>query len=110
MNNYRLSRGVTAHYSSLEELREAYGLKPFVKRTNDANKLQKQQEVFCGKHKCKACGKPMVWTGGNVMTCQNPACKGIKVERETPEGKIVSYVTSYDLLDDIGAEIAGNIF
>ena len=45
------------------------------------------------------------------MTCTNEKCKGIKLEREDKEGnKVVSYVTSYELLDSNGAEIAANIF
>ena len=53
----------------------------------------------------------MTWVSGSVMTCTNEKCKGIKVEREGADGqKIVSYVVSYDLLDDLGSEIAENIF
>ena len=45
------------------------------------------------------------------MTCLNPLCKGIKITREDEDGnKIVTYMTSYDLLDNKGAEIAENIF
>ena len=45
------------------------------------------------------------------MSCVNEKCKGIKMEREDADGnKIVSYIISYDLLDDTGAEIAQNIF
>ena len=43
--------------------------------------------------------------------CLNPKCKGIEVKHEDKEGNVtVSYITSYDLLDDLGAEIANNIF
>lgn len=109
--SYRLSKDTTEHYTSLEELRAGWGLEPFVKRTKDAKKLEKQQEVFRGKHKCQACKSPMEWIGGNMMTCTNPNCKGVKIEREDKEGnKIVTYVTSYDLLDELGEEIAENIF
>lgn len=111
MSNYRLSKGTTEHYTSLEELRAAWGKEPFVKRTKDPDKLVKQQENFLKHYRCKACGKPMTYIGGNMMTCTNEACKGIKVEREDKEGnKIVNYVTSYELLDERFADIANSIF
>lgn len=111
MKNYRLSKGTTEHYTSLEELRAAWGKEPYKKRTKDENKLKKQQETFCSRHLCSACHQPMTWIGGNMMTCTNEKCKGIPVERTDKEGNVkVSYLTSYDLLDDKGAEIAQNIF
>ena len=111
MREIRLGGGFTEHYSSFEEMCNAYGCKPVIKKTKDANKLASQQEKFCARHKCKACGNPMSWVGGNQMACTNEKCKGIKVEREDKEGnKIVSYVVSYELLDSLGAEIANNIF
>jgi hypothetical protein len=111
MKAFRMGRNTTEYYTSFEEAAKAWGCKPVVKKTKDENKLKLQQEKFCGKHKCKACGEPMTWVGGSMMTCTNEKCKGIKVEREGADGnKIVSYVVSYDLLDDLGAEIAENIF
>lgn len=111
MTNYRLSKGTTEHYTSLEELRAAWGKEPFVKRTKDENKLKTQRENFAKKHLCSACKQPMQYIGGNVMTCTNPNCKGIKVERTDKEGNtIITYETSYDLLKPLGAEIASNIF
>lgn len=98
-------------YNSLEELRTAWNLKPVTRKTKNAVKLSEQQERFCSKHKCKACGKPMTYIGGNQMVCTNENCKGIKIEHTDNDGNIlVSYETSYDLLDDLGAEIANNIF
>lgn len=112
MKEYRLSKDTTEHYTSLEALREAWGCKPITKRTSDEKKLQSQREVFCGKHKCKACGQPMVWMNGtSVMSCKNPGCKGIKNVRTDADGnEIVTYLPSYDLLDSVGADIAYNIF
>lgn len=97
----------TANYISLQELREAYNLKPFIKRTNNENKLNSQREKFANNHKCKACGQPMTLVAGNVMSCQNPDCRGI--EMHNPDGSKY-YIPSYDLLDEKGAEIAMNIF
>ena len=111
MSYYRLSKGTTAHYTSLEELRAAWGKEPFVKRTKDENKLKTQREKFCGKHLCQACKAPMEYIGGNVMACTNPNCKGIKNEHKDKEGNMyITYSTSYDLLKPLGAEIASNIF
>ena len=100
------------NFRSFDELRKAFGLKPISKKTHDAAKLSTQQEAFCSKHKCKACGQPMVWVPGtNIMRCENPECKGIKREYTDTEGNtMVSYKPSFDLLDTKGAEIATNIF
>ena len=35
MKNYRLSSGTKEHYTSLADLREAWGMKPIVKKTSD---------------------------------------------------------------------------
>lgn len=111
MKNYRMGRNTTEHYTSFEEATKAWGCKPFTKKTKDEKKLVKQQEDFCERHKCSACGQPMSYIGGHWMTCTNEMCKGIKVEREDSEGnKIVSYRVSCEELDERGAEIASVIF
>jgi len=111
MKEMRLGRNTTAYYTSFEELAKSWGCRPVSKATKDMKKLESQKEKFCAKHHCRACGNPMTYIGGNQMTCTNERCKGIKIEREDKEGdKIISYVVSYDLLDDLGAEIARNIF
>jgi len=111
MREYRKDKGTKECFFSLEQLRAAFGCKPIVKRTKDENKLQVQKEAFRGKHKCKACGQPMSYVGGNMMACTNKSCKGIKIERTLLDGtKSVTYDVAYDLLDDTGAEIAKNLF
>lgn len=111
MKKYRKSKGVTEYYTSLEELGRAFGCKPFIKQTKDKEKLKKQRENFCSHHKCKACGTPMVYIGGGVMCCKNESCKGIKNERTDNDGNIiVTYSTSYELLNDHFTEVAENIF
>lgn len=111
MNNYRMSKGTTEHYTSLAALREGWGMKPVIKKTRDSEKLAEQQKTFVNKHICKACGLPMTYIHGNIMACKNPECKGIEVKREDKEGnEIVSYITSCEILGDRGAEIANNIF
>lgn len=100
-----------ACYSSFRELAKSMNLKPVTHVTKNEEKLKKQQDFFRSKHKCKACGNPMTWVGGNIMTCLEPSCRGIKITKEDDDGnKIISYVTSYKLLDNRGAEIASNIF
>ena len=111
MKSFRMGRNTTEHYTSFQDAAQAFGCKPVTRKTKDENKLKAQQEKFCAKHKCKACGQPMSWIGGSMMACTNEKCKGIKVERDGADGqKIISYVVSYDLLYDLGAEIATNIF
>lgn len=111
MKNFRMSKGVTEHYTSLEELRAAHGLSPVIKQTKDKEKLQKQRENFCSHHKCRTCGNPMSYVGGSVMVCKNEKCRGIPVERKDDEGNTkVTYLTSYEILNDKYTEIAENIF
>lgn len=108
----RVNNRGEACYSSFEELAAAWNCKPVSKVTKDKEKLAEQQKRFVNKHKCRACGQPMTWVKGtSAMTCTNPSCKGIKLTRDNEDGtKNVTYITSYDLLDDVGTEIAGNIF
>ena len=112
MRDFRMGRNTTEHYNSFEDCAKAFGCKPVVKRTKDEKKLEKQREVFTGKHICKACKNPMTWVEGtSTMVCANEKCRGIKTVRTDKDGnEIVTYLPSYDLLDEIGMEIAGNIF
>ncbi len=112
MRDFRLGRNETAHYSSFIEVAKAFGCRPVIKKTNDEKKLAKQKEVFCGKHRCRSCGEPMSWVDGtSTMVCSNEKCRGIKQTRTDVDGnEIVAYLPSYDLLDDLGTEIANNIF
>lgn len=111
MREFRLGRNTTEHYSSFEELGKAFGCRPVNKRTKDEKKLKEQQEKFNAKHKCKACGQPLTYIGGNQMVCLNADCKGIKHKRTDAEGNvIVTYRPSYELLNSKSAEIANNIF
>lgn len=93
-------------YFGLAELAEAYGVSRT--RTKDQAKIKKQQEKFVSKHLCRACKQPMIWVpGSNTMVCGNEKCKGIEVTRD--DGTKY-YLTSYDLLDDVGEIIAERIF
>lgn len=112
MTKKRLGGGFTEHYSSFEELAKVYGCRPVNKKTKDAKKLETQKEKFCAKHLCSACKQPMTFINNtNVMVCTNDKCKGIKNTKTDKEGnEIISYTTSYDVLDTLGAEIGNIIF
>lgn len=111
MKHFRLSRGVTEHYTSLEELRTAYGLKPVIKQTKDEDKLKKQRDNFCSHYRCRSCGSQMTYVGSSVMACTNEKCRGIKHERkDADDNTIVTYSVSYELLDDHFSEVAENLF
>lgn len=112
MNNYRLDKNTTAHYNSFEEVAKDFGCKPVSKKTKNKDKLISQQEKFCKRHKCKACGAMMNFIPNtNIMTCTNPECKGIKITTTDKDGnERVNYITSYNVLDDKSSEIANNIF
>lgn len=110
MKEFRKSKGVTAHYTSLEELRTGFGLKPVKKRTNDSEKLKAQQDKFLGV--CKACKKPLSWIEGtNTLACQNPECKGIKMTSKNEDGsERVWYIPVTKILNEKGMSIAENLF
>ena len=113
MKTKRLPKDVSEYYTSFEELRVGWNLKPVTKQTSDKSKLEKQRVDFCKRHVCSACKKPMVYVAGvNMLVCQNPDCKGIKHEQKDSEtGEVkVWYSPSYDLLDERGSNIAQNIF
>lgn len=112
MKVQRLSKGVTEHYTSFEELGKAWGCKPVIKQTKDKTKLEKQRENFCKSHLCPACKKPMVYIEGmNMLVCKNESCKGIKHEFVDNIGETKIYYTpSFNLLDEKSTEIATNIF
>lgn len=111
MREFRMGHNTTEHYSSFEECAKAWGCRPVSKKTKNEKKLKEQQEKFNSRHKCKACGEPMTFIGGNQMVCLNESCKGIKEERTDKEGNvIVTYKPSFELLDRKSAEIANNIF
>lgn len=111
MKEFRKAKGVTEHYTSLEEMGKAWGCKPVIKQTKDKDKLKKQRENFCEHYRCKACGQPMTYLGESMMACSNEKCKGIKNERTDKDGNvIVTYSVSYELLNDKFTERARNIF
>lgn len=97
-----------ACYKSFQELANSMNIKS---RKKDDNKLHSSREKFLSHHKCKACGEPLTYMGGNLMSCTNEKCKGIKFTKEDSEGKkIVWYEPSFDLLEEKYAEIAARLF
>ena len=110
MKEFRKAKGVTERYTSLEELREGFGLSPIKKKTNDDQKLKAQQEKLVGT--CRVCKKPLVWLKGtNICACQNPDCKGVKMTSVDDEGnEKVWYIPVTRTLNEKGMEIAENLF
>lgn len=108
--NMRLSKGTTAHYSSFEDVAKAFGCKPVKKKTDNAEQLRNQQERFVGK--CRVCGQNLTYHyGTNVLTCTNPECKGIKMTSTNEDGsENVWYIPVTRMVDDLGMEIAMNLF
>ena len=109
----KTSKGTPESYSSFEDLREVWKLPPIRKKNKDPEVLKQQQEHFCNKkyNRCRSCGQPMTYMGGNIMTCTNENCKGIKIETKDDEGNVkVTYRTSYTLLNDFDAMKASNMF
>lgn len=97
-------------YFSFSEVAEAFGVKP-KKDNTSPEKLNKLKNDFARRHVCRSCKHPLTWIGGSVMTCTNPECKGIKHVTKNEEGQDkVSYLTSYELLDEKGASIASRIY
>lgn len=104
MSNYRMSKGTTEHFTSLEEMRTAWGMKPVTKKTSDRKKLKEQQERFLSKHKCKACGTPMTYIHGNVKVSERTREDGSSIgnalktiiTRTTKVGKMPQYADEVD--------------
>lgn len=110
MKEFRKDKNCTEHYTSLEELRKGFGLKPVIKRTKDAEKLQSQREKFLGT--CRVCKKTLsIVSGTNILCCQNPECKGLKMTGKSKDGLDKEwYIPVTRVLDERGAEIARNLF
>ena len=110
MKEFRKAKGVTEHYTSLEELREGWNVKPVKKRTSDNEKLKIQREKFLGT--CRVCKQPMTLVGGtNVLCCNNPECRGVKMTGTNEDGtEKVWFVPVSRLLDEKGFEISQNLF
>ena len=98
-------------YSSFQELAAAYKIKPISKTTKNKEKLKSQQEKFLKHYVCRSCHRPMTYIGDNIMTCTNPECRGIKIEHKNDDGtKSISYLTSFNLLDEKSELVAESIF
>ena len=109
-NKLRLSKDTTAQYNSFEEVAKVFGCRPVKKKTDNLEKLVKQQEKFVGK--CKVCGKNLSYIHGtNVLACTNPDCKGIKMTAKNEDGtERIWYVPVTRMVDEKGFEIAMNLF
>lgn len=110
MSQERLSKNVTAHYSSFEETAKAFGLKPATYRTSDLEKLKFQRDKMAGK--CKVCGEILTHVSDtNVFACANDKCKGVKIQKVNKDGETkVSYIPVTKVVEGIGSKIIENIF
>ena len=103
---HRPSKNEKAFFTSMEDLRENFNLKPVTKQTHDTEKLDQQRKKFVGT--CKVCHSEMQYVQGtNILICPNTKCKGIvmNVGTEYEEKKTVTR-----LLDEKGFEIAQTLF
>ena len=106
MKEFRKSKGVTEYYTSLEELRAAYGLKPVTKkRPKDEKALNEAREKFLGT--CPVCKSPMKYVSPSYSVCGNADCKGRNIAKKDEEPRYITVIREYDLK---GQEIAKNLF
>lgn len=89
-----------------------FSFSELVTKTNEAKPIDEDKlKKFQSKHICRACKQPLSYVCGNVMACRNPECKGIKVVHKDKDGNdVASYQASFELLDEIGANIAQRYF
>lgn len=92
-------------YFSFAEL--PFPVKKQKKQNND-----ELRERFEKRHSCIICNQPMTWIKNtNIIACQNPECKGKKIEKELPDGTTkVEYKPYYHTLDIKGTEIAEKLY
>ena len=111
MREFRNGKNCTEHYSSLEELRVGWGLKPIEKkRPNDEKVLQEKREKFLGT--CKVCKQTLsMIKSTNVLACKNPECRGIKMTSTNEDGSERTwYIPVTRMIDNRGMQIAENLF
>lgn len=106
-----MNKNNSSSYSSFEDALIAIGGTPRPKKTKNKEKLKKQQDHLTGV--CRACKQPLTWIDGtNIVSCQNPGCRGLKRTRTNSETgkKEIYYLPVYRILDDRGLNIAINLF
>lgn len=111
MREFRNGKNCTEHYSSLAELRVAFGLKPLEKkRPKDEKVLQEKREKFLGT--CKVCKQTLsIIKNTNVLACKNPECRGIKMTSTNEDGSERTwYIPVTRMIDNRGMQIAENLF
>ncbi len=97
------------HYTTMESLREDFGLKPIRKRTKNKQRLESLKKKFQARHNCPICGEPLIHIEDtNVMVCVNEKCKGTKIKTLDAKEETVDS-SAFHILDDAGARIANNI-
>ena len=76
--------------------------KPFQGKKKQRPLEKGRKEKLEKKYMCRACGKPLTWVEDtNIMSCQNPKCKGIKKTKKKADGtESVYYTMSYMTLNN----------
>lgn len=106
MKEFRKGKGVTEHYTSLEELREAWNCKPLTKkRPKKTDELEAAREKFLGS--CPVCKSPMKYVSSDYSVCSNELCKGKNIAKKGEEPRYVTVIREFD---ERGKIIAQNLF
>ena len=106
MKEFRKGKNCTEYYSSLEDLRKAWGRKPIEKkRPKDENVLQEKREKFLGV--CPVCKSPMKYASPSYSVCSNADCKGRNIAKQGEEPRYITVIREFD---SKGKTIALNLF
>lgn len=99
-------------YYSFEDFAvEEMGMKPSRRVTRDKQRLASQREKFLGT--CPYCKEQLHYSyGTNILSCNNPKCKGKKVTLKDNDGKDVTAYKPYYriLLGENSSTIGSTIF
>lgn len=109
MREFRLGKDDTAHYSSLEEMREALGSK-VKQKSISKDELEKRRNNFVKT--CRCCDQPLTYISGtNTLACKNPNCKGMKHTSKNSDGTEKVWFTPVTrILNEKGLRMAMSLF
>ncbi len=61
-----------------------------VKPKSKSKQNEELKAKFEKRHVCHTCKSPLVYVGGNVMTCKNPECASPNFELLDAQGKAIA--------------------